>query len=186
MKQIKAVEISSFEQIAPLYFDHITSALESKVQYTTKCVCTGLFVLYKPIYSYLLHSNADNACGFGSSHTYILPPSSSLLLPFLLSLSLSLSLFSLSSSLTVFLPSLPPLSLFSLFSPFSHSLFSFSPSLPLPPPSLPLQRPLALAKILGAYTIGYRNTRTGNSKRLDVIVMENLLYGRKSSKVVQH
>ena len=38
-------------------------------------------------------------------------------------------------------------------------------------------------KILGAYTIGYRNTRTGNSKRLDVIVMENLLYGRKSSKV---
>jgi 1-phosphatidylinositol-3-phosphate 5-kinase len=77
MKQIKAVEISSFEQIAPLYFDHITSALESK-------------------------------------------------------------------------------------------------------------RPLALAKILGAYTIGYRNTRTGNSKRLDVIVMENLLYGRKSSKVVQH
>ena len=46
-----------------------------------------------------------------------------------------------------------------------------------------LQRPLALAKILGAYTVGYRNTRTGNSKRLDVIVMENLLYGRKSSKV---
>ena len=31
MKQIKAVEISSFEQIAPLYFEHITTALESKV-----------------------------------------------------------------------------------------------------------------------------------------------------------
>ena len=31
MKQIKTVEISSFEQIAPLYFDHITTALENKV-----------------------------------------------------------------------------------------------------------------------------------------------------------
>ena len=114
--------------------------------------------------------------------TFILSPSS--LSP------LSPSLFSLSSSLTVFLPSfplffLPSLSLLSLltFPLFSPSL---PPSLPLPPPSLPLQRPLALAKILGVYTIGYRNTRTGNSKRLDVIVMENLLYGMKSSKVVQH
>ena len=32
MKQIKTVEISSFEQIAPIYFDHITSALENKVR----------------------------------------------------------------------------------------------------------------------------------------------------------
>lgn len=40
-----------------------------------------------------------------------------------------------------------------------------------------------LAKILGVYSIGYRNTKTGNSKRLDVIVMENLLYGHKSTKV---
>ena len=31
MKQIKTVEISSFEQIAPLYFEHITAALENKV-----------------------------------------------------------------------------------------------------------------------------------------------------------
>ena len=72
MKQIKTVEISSFEQIAPLYFDHITSALESKVYY--KCVLTYFFY-YTSLYSYLLHlcySNADNACGFGSSHTYIL------------------------------------------------------------------------------------------------------------------
>ena len=47
------------------------------------------------------------------------------------------------------------------------------------------QRPLVLAKILGVYSIGYRNTKTGNSKRLDVIIMENLLYGHnyKSSKV---
>ena len=40
-----------------------------------------------------------------------------------------------------------------------------------------------LAKILGAYSIGYRNTKTGNSKRQDVIIMENLLYGHKSAKV---
>lgn len=31
MKQIKNVEISSFEQTAPLYFEHITSALDNKV-----------------------------------------------------------------------------------------------------------------------------------------------------------
>ena len=31
MKQIKSVEISSFEQIAPQYFEHVTSALENKV-----------------------------------------------------------------------------------------------------------------------------------------------------------
>lgn len=40
-----------------------------------------------------------------------------------------------------------------------------------------MQRPLSLAKIVGAYSIGFRNTKTGNSKRLDVLVMENLLYG---------
>ena len=39
MKQIKAVEISSFEQIAPHYFEHITTALESKV-------CTVLCVVF--------------------------------------------------------------------------------------------------------------------------------------------
>lgn len=39
------------------------------------------------------------------------------------------------------------------------------------------------AKILGAYSIGFRNTKTGNSKRLDVLVMENLLYGHNTSKV---
>ena len=31
MKQIKSVEISSFEQFAPHYFTHVTSALEAKV-----------------------------------------------------------------------------------------------------------------------------------------------------------
>ena len=39
MKQIKSVEISSFEQIAPLYFEHVISALESKVS-ATACTCT--------------------------------------------------------------------------------------------------------------------------------------------------
>ena len=51
-----------------------------------------------------------------------------------------------------------------------------------------MQRPLALAKIVGAYSIGFRNTKTGSSKRLDVLVMENLLYGhaQTSTKVKTH
>ncbi len=40
-----------------------------------------------------------------------------------------------------------------------------------------------LAKILGAYSIGFRNSRTGSSKRLDVLVMENLLYEHSINKV---
>ena len=46
-----------------------------------------------------------------------------------------------------------------------------------------LQRPLALAKIFGAYSIGFKNSRTGHSKRMDVVVMENLLYGHNISRV---
>ena len=46
-----------------------------------------------------------------------------------------------------------------------------------------MQRPLLLAKILGIYTVGFKNTKTGNSKRLDVVVMENLLCGCRSQKV---
>ena len=45
------------------------------------------------------------------------------------------------------------------------------------------QRPLTLAKILGAYSIGFCNYRTGSSKRLDVLVMENLLYEHSTNKV---
>lgn len=33
LKQIKSVEISSFEQIAPLYFEHVTKALEDGVSW---------------------------------------------------------------------------------------------------------------------------------------------------------
>ncbi len=36
---------------------------------------------------------------------------------------------------------------------------------------------------LGAYSIGYRNSHTGSSKRLDVLVMENLLYEHSTNKV---
>lgn len=46
-----------------------------------------------------------------------------------------------------------------------------------------IQRPLVLAKILGAYSIGFRNTKTGRSKRHHVIIMENLLYGHHCTKV---
>ena len=31
LKQIKSVEISSFEQFAPQYFEHVTTAMEEKV-----------------------------------------------------------------------------------------------------------------------------------------------------------
>ena len=49
MKQIKSVEISSFEQIAPLYFEHVISALESKVSATacTLYVCTCVIMIVK-------------------------------------------------------------------------------------------------------------------------------------------
>ena len=45
------------------------------------------------------------------------------------------------------------------------------------------QRPLLLAKILGIYTVGFKNSRSGDSKRLDVVIMENILYGCRSQKV---
>ena len=34
MKQIQAIEISSFEEFAQQYIKHVTSALDSKVQWT--------------------------------------------------------------------------------------------------------------------------------------------------------
>ena len=40
MKGIENVEISSFEQIAPLYFEHITSALDNKVQSAADIIAT--------------------------------------------------------------------------------------------------------------------------------------------------
>ncbi|CAL1530359.1 unnamed protein product, partial [Lymnaea stagnalis] len=44
------------------------------------------------------------------------------------------------------------------------------------------QQPTALAKILGVYRIGFRNTQTNNALRQDVLVMENLFYNRNISQ----
>lgn len=40
-----------------------------------------------------------------------------------------------------------------------------------------------LAKIFGFYSINYKNTATGKSMRMDVLVMENLFYQRKIKQV---
>ena len=45
------------------------------------------------------------------------------------------------------------------------------------------QTPTLLAKIYGVYEISIRNTTTGKSFKQDVLVMENLFYNRKISKV---
>ncbi|XP_053569042.1 1-phosphatidylinositol 3-phosphate 5-kinase [Bombina bombina] len=46
-----------------------------------------------------------------------------------------------------------------------------------------MQRPTALAKILGVYRIGYKNSQNNTEKKLDLLVMENLFYGRKMAQV---
>jgi 1-phosphatidylinositol-3-phosphate 5-kinase len=43
--------------------------------------------------------------------------------------------------------------------------------------------PTVLAKILGLYSVQIRNPLTGNVMKLDVIVMENLFYNRKMSRI---
>jgi 1-phosphatidylinositol-3-phosphate 5-kinase len=40
-----------------------------------------------------------------------------------------------------------------------------------------------LAKILGVYRIGYKNSQNNTEKKLDLLVMENLFYGRKMAQV---
>ncbi|XP_004626775.1 1-phosphatidylinositol 3-phosphate 5-kinase [Octodon degus] len=45
------------------------------------------------------------------------------------------------------------------------------------------RRPTALAKILGVYRIGYKNSQNNTEKKLDLLVMENLFYGRKMAQV---
>ncbi|KJE93967.1 phosphatidylinositol-3-phosphate/phosphatidylinos itol 5-kinase [Capsaspora owczarzaki ATCC 30864] len=44
------------------------------------------------------------------------------------------------------------------------------------------KRPTLLAKILGVYRIGYKNHETGRTLKQDLLVMENLFYGRKITK----
>ncbi|XP_048238602.1 1-phosphatidylinositol 3-phosphate 5-kinase-like isoform X1 [Haliotis rufescens] len=41
------------------------------------------------------------------------------------------------------------------------------------------KRPTALAKILGVYRIGFRNTQTNHALKQDLLVLENLFYNRK-------
>ncbi|GAA5812251.1 hypothetical protein MFLAVUS_005701 [Mucor flavus] len=43
--------------------------------------------------------------------------------------------------------------------------------------------PTVLAKIFGFYSIGYKNSVTGKSMRMDVLVMENLFYQRNIKKI---
>nr|CFW94242.1 Eka-PIP kinase protein [Euperipatoides kanangrensis] len=45
------------------------------------------------------------------------------------------------------------------------------------------QRPTVLAKILGVYRIGYRNSHTNTAAKQDLLVMENLFYGHKISQI---
>jgi hypothetical protein len=43
--------------------------------------------------------------------------------------------------------------------------------------------PTVLAKIFGVYRIGYKNTQTNKSMKIDVLVMENLFYDRRISRI---
>ncbi|KAI8327501.1 hypothetical protein BC941DRAFT_458143 [Chlamydoabsidia padenii] len=43
--------------------------------------------------------------------------------------------------------------------------------------------PTVLAKIFGFYSIGYKNSNSGKSMRMDVLVMENLFYQRNVKKI---
>lgn len=45
--------------------------------------------------------------------------------------------------------------------------------------------PTVLAKIFGFYSIGYKNSASGKSMRMDVLVMENLFYQRTVKKVMK-
>jgi len=43
--------------------------------------------------------------------------------------------------------------------------------------------PTVLAKILGFYQIGSKNPVTGKTMKMDVLVMENLFYHRKTTRI---
>ena len=45
------------------------------------------------------------------------------------------------------------------------------------------QRPTLLAKIFGAYKIAYKNPILGRVVRMNLLVMENLFYGRRFTRV---
>lgn len=46
-----------------------------------------------------------------------------------------------------------------------------------------VQRPTLLAKIFGVYKIAYKNPMLGKTVRMNLMVMENLFYGRRFSRV---
>ncbi len=46
-----------------------------------------------------------------------------------------------------------------------------------------LQKPTVLAKILGVYRIGYRNSQTNTALKQDLLVIENLFYDRNVKQV---
>ncbi|CAG8493964.1 5651_t:CDS:2 [Diversispora eburnea] len=43
--------------------------------------------------------------------------------------------------------------------------------------------PICLTKIFGFYRIGYKNENNGKNMKIDIIVMENLFYERKVSRI---
>jgi hypothetical protein len=45
------------------------------------------------------------------------------------------------------------------------------------------QRPTLLAKIFGVYKIAYKNPILGKVVRMNLLVMENLFYGRRFTRV---
>ena len=46
-----------------------------------------------------------------------------------------------------------------------------------------LQKPTVLAKIVGVYRIGYRNSQTNTALKQDLLVIENLFYDRNVKQV---
>ncbi|KZT55422.1 hypothetical protein CALCODRAFT_353571 [Calocera cornea HHB12733] len=46
-----------------------------------------------------------------------------------------------------------------------------------------MKRPSVLAKVFGFYKIGYKNPNTGRAMRLNLLVMENVFYERRFSKI---
>jgi len=49
--------------------------------------------------------------------------------------------------------------------------------------SVSRSQPLALAKILGIYRIGFRNTKTSDKDKRNLLVMENLFYERRMTQI---
>ncbi|KAI6659350.1 Pip5k3 protein [Oopsacas minuta] len=63
------------------------------------------------------------------------------------------------------------------FITFANSYFAYIKSM------IGNEKPTTLAKVLGVYRIGFRNTITNQSMKEDVLVIENLFYLHKCSKV---